>query len=118
MSDHRVELRVTFTVGDGDGGRYAAHEVLRQLELFGTHLGDLASDFEVAPGTVDGVGWYEKWPARDAFTFPGVPVELRPLLVAVANVVTEELRQPGERADLIEATIQNRIRHAFEGREL
>lgn len=117
MSDHRVELRVSFNVSDGDSGRYAAHEVLRQLELFGTHLGGLASDFEVAPGTVDGVGWYEKWPTRDSFAFPGVPVELRPPLIAVAGVVTEELRQPGERADLVEATIQNRIRHAFEGRE-
>lgn len=48
------------------------------------------------------------------FAFPKVPVELRPLFVAVANVVMEELRQPGHRADLVEATIQNRIRHAFE----
>ena len=62
MSDHRIELHASFTVGDGaDGGRWAAHEVLRQLNMFGGHLEGLTGDFEASPGTVDGVGWYEKW---------------------------------------------------------
>ncbi len=73
MTDHRVELRVTFTVDDrADGGRWAAHEILRQLHLFGTRgaLDGLTSDFEAAPGTVDGIGWYEKWALMPA---PGAP---------------------------------------------
>ena len=64
MSGHRVELRVTFTVGDGaDGGRAAAHGVLQRLETLRDYgLEDFTGDFEVTPSTVDGIGWYEKWP--------------------------------------------------------
>lgn len=50
----------------------------------------------------------------DDFAFPKVPVELRPLFIAVCHVVMDELREPGERAGIVEATLSNRIRHVFE----
>ncbi len=66
MSGHRVELRVTFTVGDGtDGGRKAAEEVFQRLEVLGMYESATplpVSDFTVTKGTVDGNGWHERWP--------------------------------------------------------
>jgi hypothetical protein len=52
------------------------------------------------------------------FIFPEVPVELRPLLLQVLDVVRDELRQAGHRATIVENTVRNRIRHAFEATDL
>ncbi len=67
MSGHRIELRVTFTVGDGiDGGREAAEAVLRQFEYLADHgqLDNYTTDAEVWPVAVDGNSWHEKWPPK------------------------------------------------------
>jgi hypothetical protein len=61
MSGHRVELRVTFTVSDGnDGGRIAAEALVQELVYVGEHYH--TGDFELTRGTVDGLGWNEVWP--------------------------------------------------------
>ena len=64
----------------------------------------------------EAVDWWNERADQEieSFAFQKVPVELRPLFIAVSNVVMEELREPGHRADRIEVVIQNRIRHAFE----
>lgn len=69
VSGHRIELHVSFTVDDGDdGGREAAEEVLRQFQYLADHgqLDNYTTDVEVWPGTVDGIGWDEKWPKKTA----------------------------------------------------
>ena len=67
MSGHRVELNVTFTVGDP--GREQAEAVVSEIENIGFGRprdddDDWPSDFEVTPLSVDGNDWHVKWPPR------------------------------------------------------
>lgn len=62
MSGHRVELKISFFVGDEDA-RDDAAAVVRYLKATGEalcYVGPL-SEFTVVPLTVDGNGWNEKW---------------------------------------------------------
>jgi hypothetical protein len=104
---HRLDLYPTLTpVGQ-------AWPTIATYDLYGVWLRDRQQRREAqlkdsATAAPDGGG------KDDDFAFPNVPVELRQLFIAVSNVVMDEMRQPGHRASLIECSIQNRIRHAFE----
>lgn len=71
MSGHRVELRISFTVGD-ENGRAEAEGVVRHLESMVDHgeLDRYTDDFTVTRGTVDGNSWYECWPKDVIGTAP------------------------------------------------
>lgn len=92
MSGHRVEVIVSFHVGSEEG-RKDAEAVLRNLEDVGETSRNLgyASDFTVTPRTVDGNGWYEKWPNR----------KTEPVSEPVSEPVQLRERELDERLDYI-----------------
>lgn len=50
----------------------------------------------------------------DAFAFPQIQPELRPLFLAVMEVLRLEQDNPRSRPTIPENTLRNRVRHAFE----
>lgn len=67
MTDHRVEVLVSFTVHDGtDGGREAAEGVFHALEYLAEHgqLDPYTTDVTVTKRTVDGNDWATRWPPK------------------------------------------------------
>lgn len=98
-------------------GAYIRPEWRQALNTYRAFRGLPPTDAALFSAAInDAVDWWNERADREieSFAFPKVPVELRPLFLAVSNVVMEELREPGHRADLVEVTLQNRIRHAFE----